>query len=391
VDQLRSAALTRANGAPRAGAPLDVMIRTETMTAAATRSLPIKADTISKSFGSFDALKDVSLDVGAGEFLTLLGPSGSGKTTLLNIISGFASPSSGRLFFGDRDVTFVPPHRRDLGFVFQSYALFPHMSVAENVAFPLKARKYPRHEIALRVEKALARVKLAGFADRRITQLSGGQKQRVALARAIVFEPRIILMDEPLSALDKQLREHMQIELIDLHRSLEATIVYVTHDQREALTMSDRIAVMNLGRIVQVGSPTQVYDRPANRFVAEFIGETTLLPVRRLDAHSVALGSHTLFGPGPFPVGVPLALAARSEKLLLSYERPVIEKNAMPGRVTDVVFQGESRLIFVALGDGLRLAVRQLVQHQQPAPGSGCQVWLRIPSEDLVIVADEVT
>ncbi|MEO0764248.1 MAG: ATP-binding cassette domain-containing protein, partial [Pseudomonadota bacterium] len=213
------------------------------------------------------ALDSVDLDIRQGEFLTLLGPSGSGKTTLLMVIAGFTRPDSGSLRFGSDEVIRQPPHKRDLGMVFQNYALFPHMSVAGNVAYPLKVRGVGAAEIGPRVEHALETVQLGGFGERRITQLSGGQRQRVALARAIVFEPRILLMDEPLSALDKKLRDHMQIELRHLHEALGMTTVYVTHDQREALTMSDRIAVINHGRLMQLGTPTEIYEAPANRFV----------------------------------------------------------------------------------------------------------------------------
>ena len=218
-------------------------------------ALPITVRQVTKTYGTVHALDHVDLDVRSGEFLTLLGPSGSGKTTLLMVLAGFTRPDHGSLKFGEREVIRLAPHKRDVGMVFQNYALFPHMSVAGNIAFPLKLRGVPRAEIGQRIERALDTVKLGGYGDRRIDQLSGGQRQRVALARAIVFEPRILLMDEPLSALDKQLREHMQIELRQLHDRLGMTTVYVTHDQREALTMSDRIAVINHGRIMQLDAP----------------------------------------------------------------------------------------------------------------------------------------
>ena len=198
----------------------------------------------SKSYGAVLALDHVTLNVAPREFVSLLGPSGSGKTTLLGLLGGFIQPSSGSIHFGDRDVTFLPPHKRDIGIVFQNYALFPHMNVGENVAFPLRARRLPKASWPEKVRTALAMVGLAGYEERGVAQLSGGQRQRVALARAIIFEPRLILMDEPLSALDKQLRESMQIELRELHKRIGATIIYVTHDQREALTMSDRVAVL---------------------------------------------------------------------------------------------------------------------------------------------------
>jgi len=226
-----------------------------------THALPIAMRDVVKSYGATRVLDRVSLDVRAGEFMTLLGPSGSGKTTLLMAIAGFVSPESGSIRFGDVEMIATSPDRRGLGMVFQSYALFPFMSVLDNVRYPLKIRGVPADAQRRRAEAALEMVQLAGDGGRRISQLSGGQKQRVALARAIVFEPRIILMDEPLSALDKKLREHMQIELKALHAKLGATIVYVTHDQREALTMSDRIAVIDRGRIAQVDRPEALYRR----------------------------------------------------------------------------------------------------------------------------------
>jgi putative spermidine/putrescine transport system ATP-binding protein len=222
-------------------------------------------------------VRDLSLDVRAGEFLTLLGPSGSGKTTTLMMIAGFVAPDSGDIFVNDRNVTLDPPYRRDIGMVFQSYALFPHLTVFRNVAFPLEVRKMPRRDIAERVAAALRLVKLDGLEGRYPMQLSGGQQQRVALARAIVFRPPLLLMDEPLGALDKKLREHMQVELLNIKRSLDVSVIHVTHDQEEALAISDRIVVMADGMIQQVGAPEELYQRPANRFVADFIGGANIL------------------------------------------------------------------------------------------------------------------
>jgi len=243
-----------------------------------SESLPIRIDGIRKCYGAYVALDSVSLDIHPGEFLTLLGPSGSGKTTLLMAIGGFARPEEGQIFIGDRDVVRLPPNKRDIGIVFQNYALFPHMSVVENVIYPLKIRSVPREEARARALEALALVKLDTFADRAITALSGGQRQRIALARAIVYRPAVMLMDEPLSALDKNLREQMQFEIRRLHETLGITTIYVTHDQREALTMSDRIAVMNRGRIEQVDTPQSIYLAPRTPFVADFMGEANILP-----------------------------------------------------------------------------------------------------------------
>ena len=321
----------------------------------ASQPLAIRLRGATKRYGSTVVLDDVSLDVEPGEFVTLLGPSGSGKTTLLNVIAGFVQPDRGSLLVGDENITETPPHRRGIGVVFQNYALFPHMNVGENVAFPLKARRVPHAEIAKRVETALSLVKLDGFGERRVDQLSGGQKQRVALARAIVFQPKLILMDEPLSALDKQLREHMQIEIRALHERLRATTIYVTHDQREALTMSHRIAVLNHGQIAQVGTPSEIYDNPANAFVADFIGEAVLAPVTRCDDHSVLLDGRRIVSARPVPHCDDLVLVIRSEKL-----RPALPnaQNAIEAVVHRHIFQGESHVILAELGGGLVLTVR---------------------------------
>src|SRR5689334_2904229 len=233
---------------------------------------------VEKSYGGMVfAVRDLNLTVGRGEFLTFLGPSGSGKTTTLNMLAGFERPTTGTITLEGRSVDRLPPYERNIGMVFQNYALFPHMSVAENVAFPLSVRKHPKSEIGSRVKRALEMVRLDHLAQRKPAQLSGGQQQRVALARALVFEPSLVLMDEPLGALDKKLREHMQIELKQLHAMLDVTIVYVTHDQSEALTMSDRVAIFESGAIVQIGTPDLLYKEPATAFVASFIGENNAL------------------------------------------------------------------------------------------------------------------
>ena len=226
------------------------------------------------------AVDDLDLQIEAGEFITLLGPSGSGKTTTLMLLAGFETPSSGTIRLEGRTIESLPPHRRGMGVVFQSYSLFPHMTVAQNVAFPLSVRKVAAAQTKDKVAAALAKVRLGHLAERRPQQLSGGQQQRVALARALVFEPRVVLMDEPLSALDKKLREEMQLEIRRLHRELGVTMVFVTHDQSEAMTLSDRVAVFNHGRIEQLASPQQLYDTPANPFVAGFVGDNNMLAGR---------------------------------------------------------------------------------------------------------------
>ena len=239
----------------------------------------ILLDRIRKHYASFVAISDLSLEIRKGEFISLLGPSGSGKSTLLMMIAGFEQPSSGSILLDERDVTRIPPEKRDIGMVFQNYALFPHLTVGENVGFALKQRGVAREEIRTRVRQALDLVQLSALESRFPQQLSGGQQQRVAIARAVIFNPPLLLMDEPLSALDKQLREGMQHEIKRLHDRLGITFVYVTHDQKEALVMSDRVAVLNHGTIEQIGSPTALYDEPENQFVASFIGEANFLEV----------------------------------------------------------------------------------------------------------------
>jgi len=262
---------------------------------------------VEKSYdGRSFAVERLNLSVARGEFLTLLGPSGSGKTTTLNMLAGFERPTNGAITLEGRSVDRLPPYERNIGMVFQNYALFPHMSVAENVAFPLRVRKVARADIGPRVSRALDMVQLGQFADRRPSQLSGGQQQRVALARALVFEPGLVLMDEPLGALDKKLREHMQLEIKQLHVMLGITIVYVTHDQTEALTMSDRVAVFNAGGIAQLGSPDELYNAPRNSFVAGFIGENNTLvgTVERISGTECRVRLHGGGEVTALPVGV---------------------------------------------------------------------------------------
>ncbi len=343
----------------------------------------------SKSYGTVVALQDVSLDVEPGEFVSLLGPSGSGKTTLLGILGGFIVPTSGEIRFGDRDVTHMPPHKRGIGIVFQNYALFPHMSVGENVAFALRARRMPKSDWSGRVKSALALVGLTGYEERAISQLSGGQRQRVALARAVIFEPRLILMDEPLSALDKQLRDNMQIELRQLHRRIGATIIYVTHDQREALTMSDRVAILKDGRLVQIDRPDRLHDHPADSFVAGFIGEATLLPVTRVDANRIAAGATTLSTTRPIPEARELFLVVQTEKLLLADPSiPIGTDNRLSGRVRDIVYQGESLRLFVELDGGVVVSLRQASHHAARArmPALGEIAHLSLHPADTIVV-----
>jgi len=322
-------------------------------------ALSISINELTKKYGAMYALNSVSLHIESGEFLTLLGPSGSGKTTLLMAIAGFNRPDAGSIRFGDIEMILTPPHRREVGMVFQSYALFPHMTVAQNVAFPLKLRKVSESERRQRVAQALSTVQLDGLGERKIDQLSGGQRQRVALARAFVFKPRILLMDEPLSALDKKLRERMQIELKQLHRTLGVTTVYVTHDQREALTMSDRIAVINDGQLVQVDSPENIYNAPASAFVADFIGESTILELENDSSGKLFFHNQYVSDVLPSRSESSWSLVIRPERLHVSQAAQTTEQVIVfDGTVRESVFQGETAFVLVVLDDGTELTVR---------------------------------
>jgi putative spermidine/putrescine transport system ATP-binding protein len=354
----------------------------------ASRKAGVSIRSATKRYGAVLALDNVSLDIAPGEFVSLLGPSGSGKTTLLGILGGFVHPSAGSVWVGESDITYAPPHKRDIGIVFQNYALFPHMTVGENVAFPLRARRQPKAGWERKVADALEMVELGGYQSRGIAQLSGGQRQRVALARAMVFEPQLILMDEPLSALDKQLRETMQIELRRLHRKLGATIVYVTHDQREAITMSDRVAVLRNGQLIQIDTPERLYDRPCNAFVASFIGEATLLDVSRSGADSVTLGNIVLRTAHPIPSGEKLFLAIQTENLLIDdgHDRPGV--NRLVCRVGEVLYQGESLRVFATLADGTAISLRQPGNHhaRQRVPAVGEEMTVLLDPQDTIVV-----
>jgi putative spermidine/putrescine transport system ATP-binding protein len=353
-------------------------------------SLPIGIRQVTKAYGAVRALDHIDLDIRSGEFLTLLGPSGSGKTTLLMVLAGFTRPDWGSLKFGESEVIRLAPHKRDIGMVFQNYALFPHMDVAANIAFPLRLRKVAKGAAARRVEQALEMVRLGGYGGRRVEQLSGGQRQRVALARAIVFEPRILLMDEPLSALDKQLREHMQIELRRLHDQLGMTTVYVTHDQREALTMSDRVAVISGGRIMQLDTPRSLYEQPANRFVAEFIGESAFLPIETIDGACFCQGE-LLKLPGGSPPAGPSLLMLRPERLQVLSGTAPNHLNVLRGMVQHVIYQGDSFLLQAKLAAGAEVGVRGVSTSSAMAalPKPGEQVTLGLRPEDTILLADE--
>ena len=311
-----------------------------------------------KRYGATLALDGVSLTVAPGEFFTLLGPSGCGKTTTLRSVAGFVTPDAGLVAIDGVTVTRVPPHRRQVGMVFQHYALFPHRTVAQNVGFGLRMQRVSRPEITSRVAEALALVQLPGYGARYPSQLSGGEQQRVALARALITRPAVLLLDEPLGALDKKLRDHMKIELKRLQREVGITTIYVTHDQEEALTMSDRIAVMHRGRVEQVASPRGLYETPATAFVASFIGNINLLSGRAAGGNAVECGTARLAASGTAPAGAPVAVALRPERVRL--EPAGALDTVLPMTVAHVVYQGETVRYILKGESGLELQAVEL-------------------------------
>jgi putative spermidine/putrescine transport system ATP-binding protein len=354
---------------------------------------------VEKRYGDITALHATSLDVEPGEFFSLIGPSGSGKTTLLGTIAGLTPLSAGRIEVDGEDIARLPPYRRNVGMVFQNYALFPHMSVFDNVAFPLRARKLASSEIAARVGRMLKTVRLPDVADRRPSQLSGGQQQRIALARAAVYDPRILLMDEPLGALDKNLREEMQFEIKAFHRQIEATVLYVTHDQDEATTMSDRIAIMNEGRVVACGAPRELYEHPCNAFTASFLGSANLFEIAadqhftcgavrvRLASgatlHAVAAsdarttrGSHvTCVRPEAIRIGPPGTIAEGEDG------------NAMEGRVTDAVYTAGTVRYQVDVGHGTTVTTRHPAIRRTPMLSRDDPVMLAWPASATLLIS----
>ncbi|WP_431896189.1 ABC transporter ATP-binding protein [Nonomuraea sp. bgisy101] len=343
---------------------------------------------LTKTYHDFVAVDDVSLSIEPGEFMTLLGPSGSGKTTTLNIIAGFVRQTSGELTVDGTSIGSTPPHKRDMGMVFQHYALFPHMTVAENIAFPLKQRKVPKAKRAEMVEAALATVHLGDFGHRYPRELSGGQQQRVAVARAIVYNPRVLLMDEPLGALDKKLRDWLQLEIKRIHAELGTTFVYVTHDQDEALVLSDRIAVFNKGRIEQVGPAAELYERPKTLFVAKFLGESTVLRGPVSD-HGIGVCARHLHVQG--------GIEAKDGALVVRPERLAVRKpgheaepgwNALPGTVTGEIYLGSSRKLELQLPDGSPALVREQAGGLSEAR-VGDEVTLTWRVADSVLLPDE--
>jgi putative spermidine/putrescine transport system ATP-binding protein len=358
-------------------------------------SATIEIAGVSKVYdGDVRAVDTIEIDIRQGEFFSLLGPSGCGKTTTLRMIAGFETPDVGAIRVDGVDITHVPAHKRDMGMVFQNYALFPHRTVAENIAFGLRMRGIDRQAIAAKVKAALAMVELSGLEDRRPGQLSGGQQQRVALARAIVIEPRVLLCDEPLGALDKKLRQQMQFELKQLQKSLGLTLVFVTHDQEEALAMSDRIAVMNCGRVEQIGTPIEIYDQPQTRFVADFIGDTNIFrgePVATDAGPALAVGGGLLLTlPASAPGSGVLSVALRPEKIRLSSgdAEHAASASSARGTIESTNFLGGAVLYRIALDGGHRLL------SQQPNAGAarvfvpGQPVELDWKAADLVVLKD---
>jgi len=345
---------------------------------------------IEKRYGQTAAVAGIDLEVPEGQFVTLLGPSGCGKTTTLGLIAGFFPPTRGEIYLKGKPVADLPPFRRDIGVVFQDYALFPHMTAAENVAFGLKMRHVPKAEIVQRVNEALDLVQLGGLGERRPLQLSGGQRQRVALARALVIRPTVLLLDEPLSNLDLKLREEMRVEIAALQRRLGITTVFVTHDQGEALLMSDRIAVMQAGRIVQLGNAGEIYERPATRFVAEFIGRMNFFGARVTAANTVQLTDGQSFA---VPVAdtvierAGLHLAIRPERARLSAARPS-SGFALAGTVKQVLYLGSTREFHLVLDSGEKALVETPNDGNAPAFEAGARVWFSAPAEACLVVAN---
>jgi len=358
----------------------------------------VRIDKLTKKFGDFVAVDDVTLDIYKGEIFCLLGGSGCGKTTLLRMMAGFESPSAGSVWIDGVDITAMPPYERPVNMMFQSYALFPHMSVQKNVAFGLRQDRLPGREIDERVVEILKLVKMESFAKRMPHQLSGGQRQRVALARSLVKRPKLLLLDEPLAALDKKLREHTQFELINIQESLGVTFVVVTHDQEEAMTLASRIGVMNHGAIVQVGTPSEIYEYPSTRFVADFIGSVNLFAGRLVEDEPdfVRVASEELGGTFHVGHGVSAApdatvwVALRPEKILISRERPEGDgDNRVSGIVAEIAYRGEQSVYLVRLPSGRQVRVTQPNLRRQ---GSGERirwdepVWLSWSSASPVVV-----
>jgi putrescine transport system ATP-binding protein len=353
------------------------------MDTSADNSRFLRIENVVKDFDGHRAVDHVSLDIAQGEIFALLGSSGCGKTTLLRMLAGFETPSEGRIVLDGRDLAGLPPYERPLNMMFQSYALFPHLTVWDNIAFGLRREKCPRDEVAARVEAMLKLVQLAKFARRKPHQLSGGQQQRVALARSLAKQPRLLLLDEPLGALDRKLREQTQIELVNIIESVGVTCVMVTHDQEEAMTMASRVAVMSEGRFLQVGTPGEIYETPNSRFVADFIGNVNLMDgtVVEDEADHVVIEcadcrhwvGHGITGTS----GMPVTVALRPEKIALSREKPAESHNCAGGRIEELSYFGSSTIYRLRLASGFVLAVSQAntARHRDDALTWGDTAW----------------
>ena len=363
-----------------------------------THSAPVSLRGVTRTFGDHVALHPMTLDIQAGEFVSLLGPSGCGKTTTLRIVAGLESTDAGSVWIGNRDVTHVSPNRRGLGMVFQNYALFPHMSVAENIAFGLEMSRMPKAEIETQVARIIDMVHLSQFADRMPAKLSGGQQQRVALARSLVTNPAVLLLDEPMAALDKNLRETMQYELRQIQETLGTTTIMVTHDQEEALSLSDRIVVMDKGHLLQAGAPQEIYDAPANRFVSEFLGASNLIEceVTGLDGDEAVLSPRGMSGvtlraamrPG-IAAGEAVTLSVRPERISMSQAQPDSSHQAVTGTIVTHVFRGASHAYQIRM-NGVEtpiLVYEQATGHPETGKRNiGSKVWAHWASEGQTVL-----
>jgi spermidine/putrescine ABC transporter ATP-binding subunit len=355
----------------------------------------IQISNLVKKFNEVVAVDHVSLEIPSGNFATLLGPSGSGKTTILKILAGFEKQTDGEVYINDEPMSGKPPYKRNVGMVFQNYALFPHLTVAENIAFPLRMRKLSQDKISKEIRRVLEMVKLSEYADRHPNQLSGGQQQRIALVRSLVFNPSVLLMDEPLGALDKKLREHMQIELRKIQQELNMTVFYVTHDQSEALNMSDIIAVLNEGRLQQVGAPRDLYENPENLFVADFIGESNFIKgrIKSLQSNVYCVSTDlncelTALSDRVFPEGIEVVVTVHPEKInILSSKKESI--NMVEGQITDIAYLGEITKYYITLKNGQIL----LSRHHNKSGTKNYQVGDRINAcwafEDCKLIIQE--